>query len=453
MNLLRHLLLRIVAVALLCLLATAAFVLFSSDRVAKQATLRIIGSLGKQISFQQLQMSAGFGGTTPFPDFSLWKQTRNTTGICVSFVAIDSQQTYSLCNGTDFPPASVPRYFETLYRWFFNPGLAVRQTISFKGRDYGVLTVAANAEMEIIQAWDNIRRLLGLSVSTVFVVCCLVYLSIRRALRPAQTIVKGLGNLQQGQLAHRLPSFALIEWQSIAEAVNQLAASQQQLLGERQRLAVQLLKLQEEERRYLARELHDEFGQCLAAINAVAASIAQTAEEKCPELLAETGQISQITEHMLNGVKGLLTRLRPAELDGLGLAASLEGLIISWNVHGGGKTHYRLNLSGDGAALPEALAVTLFRIVQECLTNIAKHAAASQVEVKLAIRPEAVKLTIEDDGIAKQLPFPQHTGIGLLGIRERVIALQGLLTLSLIQPQGLKVAVCLPVHPDTEAQA
>ncbi|PPD46711.1 MAG: sensor histidine kinase [Methylobacter sp.] len=451
MNLLRHLLLRIVAVALLCLLATTAYVLVSSNQAARQATWRVTESLGKQLSFQQLQMRSGFGHALPFPDFTLWKQTRSVAGICVHFAATGSQKTYDLCNGAELPGTPVPSSFEALYRWFFNPGLALHQTITFKGLEYGVLTVTPSAEMEITQAWENIRRLLGLSVTTVFAVCCLVYLSIRRALRPAQTLVKGLGNLGQGQLSYRLPKFELIEWQRIAEAVNQLAASQQQLLSDRQRLAIQLLETQEEERRYLARELHDEFGQCLAAINAVTASIAQTAEERCPELLAETGQISQITQHLLIGVRGLLARLRPAELDGLGLKASLESLVSAWNARGGG-TRYRLVISGDCAALPEALALTVFRIIQECLTNIAKHAAASHAEVKLAISPGAVELDIADDGIATRLPFPPHTGIGLLGIRERATALTGRLALSLVQPHGLRVEVWLPLGPSTGGQ-
>jgi two-component system sensor histidine kinase UhpB len=451
MNLLHHLLLRIIAVALLCLLAITAYVLTGSHQAAEQATRGIADALGKQLGFQQLQMNAGYGDAAPFPNFTLWKQTHSAPGICIGFIATDNGQSYHLCNGADFPAISAPRRFETVYRWFFQPGLALTQEIRFKGRDYGVLTITPSAEMEINQAWGNIRHLLGLSVVTVFAVCGLVYLGIRRALRPTRIIVGGLKHLEQGRLAYRLPSFELVEWQQISEAINKLASSQQQLLDERQRLAVQLLNLQEEERRYLARELHDEFGQCLAAINAVTASLAQTAAAKCPELLAETGHISQITEHMLNGVKSLLTRLRPAGLDELGLTAHLEALIAGWNAHGNGKTYYRFNKIGDCSALSETLAVTLFRISQECLTNIAKHAAASLAEVRLTISPETVKLTIEDNGVAIQLPFPAHPGLGLIGMRERATALHGRLTLSLVRPQGLKVEVCLPIHAPAEA--
>jgi len=302
-----------------------------------------------------------------------------------------------------------------------------------------------------VEAWDKTRSLMALSTVTVSAVCLLVYLSINRALKPAQTIVAGLEDMEAGHLAYRLPSFELNEWQRIAAAINQLAASQQQLLEERQNLVVKLINVQEEERRYLARELHDEFGQCLAAINAVATVIKQTAAQQCPDLVDEAERISRITAHMLNSVRDLLGRLRPAEFDELGLAASLNSLVAGWNGRGGGKTRYRLSVNGNCASLREEQAVALFRIAQEGLTNIAKHAAASSVCISLAISSEAVVLAVEDDGVAMQLPFADTGGIGLLGIRERVAALRGQLSLAIAESHGLIVEVRIPMTAMTEA--
>ena len=214
---------------------------------------------------------------------------------------------------------------------------------------------------------------------------------------------------------------------------------------------MQLINVQEEERRYLARELHDEFGQCLAAINAVAASIAQTAAQQCPALVNDAEHISRITQHMLENVRDLLKRLRPAELDELGLTAVLNSLVSGWNARSDGKCQYRLNIVGDCALLPESLTITLFRIIQECLTNIAKHASASNVNINLAIIADAVALTVKDDGSAKKLPFAGNSGIGLLGIRERVTALSGKLTLAIAEPHGLIVEMHLPIPSITEA--
>ncbi|MBL6985919.1 MAG: sensor histidine kinase [Methylobacter sp.] len=446
MNLQFHLLFRITVVALMCLLTTAAYVLYHSDRQAGQATQSTAESLGKQLEFQLLSINAGFGQAKRFPDFDLWKQTGSVPGICVRFVSADSAAAHNLCNGAKQSNRSRPDGFEAFYRRFLNPGFEVTRPIAFNGRVYGSLTVTLNAEMEIAQAWENIRSLLGLSAITVLAVCLLVYLSISRALRPAQVIVAGLESMEKGDLNCRLPSFELIEWRRTAEAINRLAASQQQLLTERQKLAVKLINLQEEERRYLARELHDEFGQCLAAIGAVAASIAQTAERQCPALVDEADHISRISQHMMDSVRGLLGRLRPAELDELGLAASLNSLVAGWNSRSGGKIRYQLDITGDCSSLPETLAVTLFRITQECLTNIAKHSEATNANLTLAVTADAVALTVKDDGIAAELPFAESPGIGLLGIRERVTARHGRLALAIAEPHGLIVEAWLPIE-------
>ena len=449
MNLQIHLLSRITLVALFCLLTTTAYVLYHSNQQARQATQITAESLVKQLELQLLRINGGFGQANLFPDFDLWKQTGSVPGICVSFVATNSA-TRSLCNGNKLSVQIYPASFESFYRRLLNPGLEITRSIVFKDRVFGSLTVTPSAEMEIAQACVNICGLLGLSAMTVLAVCLLVFLSISHALRPAKIIVSGLEKLEKAP-AYRLPPFELREWQRIAEAINQLAASQQQLLAERQKLAVQLINVQEEERRYLARELHDEFGQCLAAINAVAASIAQTAAQQCPALVNDAEHISRITQHMLENVRDLLKRLRPAELDELGLTAVLNSLVSGWNARSDGKCQYRLNIVGDCALLPESLTITLFRIIQECLTNIAKHASASNVNINLAIIADAVALTVKDDGSAKKLPFAGNSGIGLLGIRERVTALSGKLTLAIAEPHGLIVEMHLPIPSITEA--
>jgi two-component system sensor histidine kinase UhpB len=155
---------------------------------------------------------------------------------------------------------------------------------------------------------------------------------------------------------------------------------------------------------------------------------------------------------MLDSVRNLLKRLRPAELDELGLAASLNSLVSGWNACSGGKSHYQLNIVGDCALLPEPLTITLFRITQECLTNIAKHSVARNAKITLAIAADAVTLTVEDDGSVTELPFSNSSGIGLLGIRERINALDGQLSLAIVQPHGLKVEVWLPITSITEPQ-
>jgi len=263
--------------------------------------------------------------------------------------------------------------------------------------------------------------------------------------------------MEKGELSFRLPAFELDEWQRTGKAINQLTASLEQLLSERNKLALKLMNIQEEERRYLARELHDEFGQCLAAINAVAASISQTAEKESPKLVADGKNISRITNHIMELLRELLLRLRSSDIDELGLTASLKSLVTGWNVSSGGKIHYNLAIHGDLDLLPGPIPVNIFRIVQEGITNVAKHSAAANAKVTLRTVSAnnsiiAIELIIEDDGKANKLPFEDSPGIGLLGIRERVTALGGRLTLTTGNPSGLTVYVWLPMQPVSETQ-
>ncbi|MGZ4960798.1 MAG: histidine kinase [Methylomonas sp.] len=450
MNLQMHLLSRIAAVGLLCLLVIASHTLLQSHRQAEQATRQMAESLAKQLQSQLLLIDAGIGPAHVFPDFELWKQTGAQPGVCVLYTAANSSMSRSLCNGTKTADTGWPEGFQKAYRWFFNSGEPSVQPVAANGRIHGSLTVTPNPALEVTEAWNKTLELMALSTVTVFTVCLLVYLSITRALRPAQIIVSGLGAMSAGHLAGRLPEFELNEWQRIASAINQLACNLQQSQEERQKLTIKLINLQEQERRELARELHDEFGQCLAAINAVAASIKQSAAQQCPELTVEADRIGRTAMHMLDIVRNMLGRLRPAEFDELGLAASLNSLVAGWNARGAGKTCHHLNITGDCARLTEPLAMAMFRIAQESLTNIAKHAQASNVGISLTITEEEAILTVKDDGIAKTLPFEGVTGIGLLGIRERVLALQGRMNLAIDLPHGLILQTRLPIHPLTE---
>jgi len=151
---------------------------------------------------------------------------------------------------------------------------------------------------------------------------------------------------------------------------------------------------------------------------------------------------------MMSALRGLLTRLRPADVDELGLTRSLEKLIKSWNQRSGGETRFKLQIDDGVDSLPEPLPVNLYRIVQESLTNIAKHADASEANIKLKyVHQNQLTLQVEDNGKAKRDSFNQHMGVGLLGISERVNALGGKITMDIQSKGGLKLLINLPVNP------
>lgn len=214
------------------------------------------------------------------------------------------------------------------------------------------------------------------------------------------------------------------------------------LAQENQALARHAMQVQEEERRFIARELHDDMGQYLTAIRLDAAALASTADAKAA---SHAQRIISHTAHIQSAMKGLLHRLRHAALDAHGLLEALKTLVEEWKAQHL-NIHCELALDESCNALSQASNIVIFRVVQEALTNIARHAQASHVSITLAItdtatRP-AVQLQIRDDGMGFKLTASGY-GFGLTGMRERVEGAGG--TLHLINENGLQIHVNLPL--------
>ena len=224
-------------------------------------------------------------------------------------------------------------------------------------------------------------------------------------------------------------------------------ASNQRMLEQNRRLAQQLIHLQESERRHIARELHDDVGQCGVAIKVDAALIAREASPANASVQAGAQRISDTADHLQRALRGILNRLRPTGLDDLGLVSSLELLVDSWQARHGIACAFSVSGVLDG--LDEASTITLYRSVQESLTNIARHAHSSQASVALAhtvLAPgeDRVVLTVRDNGVG--LPSGgTHQGLGVLGMRERVSALGGQMALTLLPTGGTQLQVLLPL--------
>jgi signal transduction histidine kinase len=213
-----------------------------------------------------------------------------------------------------------------------------------------------------------------------------------------------------------------------------------------QRLSAKLITAQEEERRTIARELHDEVGQVLTAIK-VELAVAQAAIETfgAPARVLEDARV--ITEGALQTVRDLSHLLHPAMLDDLGLAAALD-----WYLRGVSKRYdLRAELRQEGMheRLVVETEVSAFRIVQEALTNVVKHARASACRVELVRRAQLLRITIEDDGIGFDMVDSQSSGrrgLGLVGIRERVAHLRGSLRIERGDTSGTRIVVELPAR-------
>jgi signal transduction histidine kinase len=221
-----------------------------------------------------------------------------------------------------------------------------------------------------------------------------------------------------------------------------------------QRLSSKLITAQEEERRNIARELHDEVGQVLTAIK-VELAVAQTtiADSGVPAHVLDDARV--ITEGALQTVRDLSHLLHPAMLDDLGLRAAAD-----WYLRGFSKRHdIRAELvhGGMDERLSVETEVAAFRIVQEALTNVVKHARATSCRVVLERREQTVLIAIEDDGIGFDVADRPRSGgpqgLGLVGIRERVAQLRGTLRIGRGADGGTRIGVELPARTRLKSDA
>jgi two-component system sensor histidine kinase UhpB len=247
-------------------------------------------------------------------------------------------------------------------------------------------------------------------------------------------------------------AFAWFVWRRVREVRAELArriALERDLaaaLAENRRLSQSHVRVQEEERRRLARELHDELGQHLNAIKIDAVSIRQCAADTPAEAQRAALSIIGITDHLHAIVRDMTRRLRPAGLDELGLHAALEDYVEAWRARYP-NVRVDLDVTGDFDPLPEALNITLYRLIQEGLTNVSRHAHASHVRVALerGSGADAVLVSVRDDG--KGAPDIDTTeGLGLIGMRERVEALGGRFAVVTGERVGFRVDASLPVE-------
>ena len=215
------------------------------------------------------------------------------------------------------------------------------------------------------------------------------------------------------------------------------------LLVENRRLVHTSLDVQEEERKHLARELHDELGQCITAIQADAGSIRDLSAGRDERTGASAKAILDVSSRIYDVVHSMMTRLRPGILDDLGLVAALKDDLSAW-MRRNPQTMCSLNTTGQLDNLGERINITVYRIIQECLTNVAKHAGASSVSIDLARESDRLLLRIEDDG--RGMPVTGSSGgLGLIGMRERVEALGGVFRTA-VEGKGFLIDITIPLQ-------
>ncbi|MCG3200857.1 MAG: hypothetical protein NFCOHLIN_00719 [Gammaproteobacteria bacterium] len=356
-----------------------------------------------------------------------------------------------------FPETSISRS-PAAPGWFVQlvepPPLKLTRNIAPTQDNYGLLVVIeADPADEITEAWSEARNMLGLLVVFCLLANCLVYVTIGRSLKPISSILMALDNIERGDYRSRLPHITLPELNVIVEKFNHMAEVLERSRAQNRALAQRSLAIQEQERRYLAHELHDELGQSISAIKALAVTIGQRAANE-PEILQSTQTISNTSQRIYDVVRGMMRRLRPVILDELGLVPALQNIIDEWNDRHG-EAFCRFDSEGEFSDLNDEARINVFRIVQEALTNISKHAHATDVSISLTRTTPAdptpapwLRIAISDNGGGFD-PLQTPSGLGLLGMRERAEALNGHFELTSTPGKGVTIQISLPISGES----
>ena len=312
-----------------------------------------------------------------------------------------------------------------------------------------VLIVRPNPASEVSEIVEESSRMLGLFVLFIAAAGVGTWRTVGAALRPVAELEAGVRRLV-GDEAQRLPAIELKEFDRIARTVEEIAERLARAREAERQMGARLIQLQEEERRALARELHDEIGQALTAVGLSAAYLERHAASADAKVVAGCAHdIRMGVVEVSRQVAAVLKQLRPHALDGLGLVDAVRDLVDFWQA--------RMGAVSLDARLPAVLprlsseaGLALYRTVQEALTNIHRHSGARRVRVDMAEVDGGVELIVEDDGCGCSDVLVHESSGGLRGMYERARLAGGRVRLGASVLGGFKVTLWVPQETAAE---
>jgi two-component system, NarL family, sensor histidine kinase UhpB len=359
-------------------------------------------------------------------------------------VRLDGEASAGAPAAFDAPPSDpVPAWF---VRLIGVPPSSLRIPIIVAGQDYGAITVETAPHNEILEIWNEFGDSLLILVLFSLPTMLLIYFFIGHALRPLDRLAAALGSIGRGDYGVRLAGRLPPELSRLRDSFNRTAGQLAGMAAENRRLNEQLLGLQEQERAELARDLHDEIGPSLFAINIDAANISrQVREGRLAPIADHVASITEAVGHLQRQVKSMLGRLRPIGLAEFGLIEAIGNLIEFWR-----RRHpeiaYALELAPEAEGRGDLIDTTIYRVVQECLSNAIRHSRPTAISVRVDFderdHREALVVTVADDG--QGMGADPRIGYGLRGMSERVKAMGGSLTVASSPGAGLVVTASLP---------
>jgi two-component system sensor histidine kinase UhpB len=321
----------------------------------------------------------------------------------------------------------------------------------------GSLVIDANASRAVLDGWDDAVRLFQIGIGIVVVGNLFVFWLVGRATRPFRLIAASLKDLERGAYDTRLPEFSSAEAGAIAHAFNRMASSIQDNLGARREALEATIRLEqsrelgllvqnriEDERRQIARELHDETGQSVTAIRSLALAMVHRLDDKDPELRDSARLIADTAARLYAAMHDLIPRLRPLALENLGLADVLDEQAADWRRQHP-QVEFALSLGPLPPDLGESYALAAFRIVQEAVTNALRHARARHIAIAVEASDARLRVAVRDDGSGLPHDWQRPGHFGIRGMRERARVLGGEVALSTHTAGGTLVQATLPL--------
>ncbi len=312
------------------------------------------------------------------------------------------------------------------------------------------IVVSSNPLDEIDEVWQELVWLSLGALALALVALALGSLGLKRALRPIVAVADSLSQLEGGDYAIRLAPEGPPEFVDIAERINALATTLQGLDADNRALVQRMIGVQEQERRDIARDLHDEIGPFLFTARASIGALARKAATHSVDPAQLADDCARIDTHIaaLQEInRRILGRLRPPALEEMGLTDALAALARGWRA-----AHPEIALRVSSGSAPEGLddgvALAAYRVVQEGLTNAYRHAGASRIDVTIDQADDALCVTVQDNGSGPGATPGESVrpgvGLGLRGMEERLAALGGVLRIERPAGGGVRLVATIP---------
>lgn len=369
-------------------------------------------------------------------------QVQNTQGRIIQLSSVPVPGPVMPVEGS----AQAPAWFVALFR---NDNRAREIPVTFGGRHVGSVLVIGQSSDEAAEVWEDLSEI-GL-VAFVASLCAigLLYLALGRILHPLKALARGLQQLERGHFQYRLSLPRVRELADIAQGFNALAGALDEEKARNAQLNRRLITVQDDERRQIAMELHDELGPCLFGLKANLSSVGLCAK-KAPDVIAlevreRIETLLEIVDRIQTTNRRVLKKILPMAVGHAPLADVIATLVADFSRHAADftidlKTRHVARSYGDCADL------TVYRCVQEGLTNAVRHAGARSIEVAIEqIATSGLSISIADDG--RGIASNVRRGLGLTAMEERVRALGGTVKLANRPSGGTSLLIDIPLQP------